>query len=283
MTLLSRKEALDRLKAYSIKPYKKLDQYFMVSPQYIRRIVDRAEVGEEDVVLEVGAGVGFLTVALADRAGRVLAVEKDRRLVSILREELGLYDNIDIIEGDILASDLRGFNKVASNPPYGISTKLVYWLLERLPARAVMTFQEDFALRLAAKHGSRDYGLASALSSYVYDLRIGERVPKHAFSPPSPFRSVIVTMVRKREVACDEIRSLIPIGKLIFTQKKRTLRKAAGDVMGISKGDPLWKDVKDPDKRVVDLTPEEVMEACRLLCSSKAVRKLAVNYSQLTS
>ena len=121
-------------------------------------MISYASVTEDDVVLEVGAGLGFLTQLLSHECKRVIAVEVDPKLITILREQLHGLQNVDLTEGDILKVSVPSFNKVVSTPPYSISSPLLFLLLERKFECAVLTFQKEFAERLAAYVGSKDYG-----------------------------------------------------------------------------------------------------------------------------
>ncbi len=154
INLLRRAKHLLRL--YNFFPKKRLGQNFIVNSDILRRLVSRASMTKNDIVLEVGAGLGFLTPLLSRDCKKVIAVEVDPKLVRILKEQLRGLENVDLIEGDILKVSLPPFNKVVSAPPYSISSPLLFRLLERKFDLAVLILQKEFAERLAASVGSRD-------------------------------------------------------------------------------------------------------------------------------
>ncbi|PCN49981.1 hypothetical protein B6U99_06830 [Candidatus Geothermarchaeota archaeon ex4572_27] len=117
------------LRRYGVRPSRRLGQTFTVDPDLLRDMAGYAELSREDVVLEVGAGLGCLTRLLAERAGRVIAVEVDRRLVNALRDELSAYSNVEVVEGDFLEMDGFKVDKVVSTVPYSIASPLTFKLL----------------------------------------------------------------------------------------------------------------------------------------------------------
>ncbi|MCK4435401.1 methyltransferase, partial [Candidatus Bathyarchaeota archaeon] len=145
-----RQLASNLIRAYRISPKKRLGQHFMVDEYLLQLLVSHADLKQTDVVLEVGAGFGFLTRMLAEKSDRVLAVEADPNLIGVLRRELAGLDNVQIIVGDFLKAAIPPFNKVVCNPPFSISSPLLFRILERAFDSAVMTFQREFARRLNA-------------------------------------------------------------------------------------------------------------------------------------
>ncbi|HDI01801.1 MAG TPA: methyltransferase domain-containing protein, partial [Candidatus Bathyarchaeota archaeon] len=136
------------LRAYGLKPRKRLGQHFLLDERLMERLADHAQLSNTDVVLDAGAGLGFLTEVLARRSKEVLAVELDRGLVRALRDRLASYSNVRIIEGDVLKIFLPSFNKAVSTPPYNIISKLIFWLLDRPGLDvAVLVIQEELARR----------------------------------------------------------------------------------------------------------------------------------------
>jgi len=146
------------LRLYGFFPKKRLGQHFTVNSDILQRLVSHASITKDDVVLEVGAGLGFLTRLLSSKCKKVIAIEVDPKIVGILRKQLHSLQNVDLIEGDILKVSLPPFNKVVSAPPYSLSSPLLFRLLERKFDWAVLIFQKEFAERLAASVGSKDYG-----------------------------------------------------------------------------------------------------------------------------
>ena len=186
----------ERLRAEGIRLRRRYGQHLVLDTSLLQRMVDYAGVSERDRVLEVGAGVGNLTLLLARRAGEVIAVERDPRLASLLRkvlEEEGC-GNVRVLQGDALRLSLPPFNKVVSNLPYSLSSDLTFRLLELGFEVAVLMYQLEFARRLVAPPGSRDYGRLTVSAFRRVEVELLEEVPPSAFFPPPRVRSAVVRM-----------------------------------------------------------------------------------------
>ncbi len=192
---------LEELKKEGIRLSRRYGQHLVLDQGLLRRMVDYAGVGGRDTVLEVGAGTGNLTLLLARRAKEVIAVERDPRLVSLLRrtlEEEGC-GNVRILRGDVLRLTFPPFDKVVSNLPYSISSDLTFRLLEEEFEVAVLLYQLEFARRLVAGPGSEDYGRLTVSTFYRAEVEILEEVPPSAFFPRPKVRSAVVRL-RPRKV-----------------------------------------------------------------------------------
>ncbi len=199
----------------------------MIDASLLDRMVAYAEVTSRDIVLEVGAGLGYLTRRLAERAGQVVAVELDPKLVQALKAELEGYGNISIIQGDIRRAQIPTFSKVVSNPPYLVSSDLVLWLLSRKLDRAVLTFQDEFAEKLLASPGSRRYGRLTVASRLKWLVEPLEHVSRNAFYPVPRVDSTLVR-IRRREkpIGVPDERLFLDLVTFLFSQHRRTVRKA---------------------------------------------------------
>ncbi|MEM3012494.1 MAG: 16S rRNA (adenine(1518)-N(6)/adenine(1519)-N(6))-dimethyltransferase RsmA [Candidatus Hadarchaeales archaeon] len=189
-------ELRERLAREGIRLSRRYGQHLVVDRGLLQRMVDYAEVSGRDTVLEVGAGPGGLTLLLARRAGEVIAVERDPRLVSLLRralEEEGC-GNVRILRGDVLRLPLPPFNKVVSNLPYSISSDLTFRLLEEDFEVAVLMYQLEFARRLVARPGSEEYGRLTVSTFRRAEVEILEEVPPSSFFPRPKVRSAVVRL-----------------------------------------------------------------------------------------
>ena len=139
------------------KTSRKYGQHFLVDISLQKKIVSYASLKSEDVVLEVGPGIGDLTSLILKEAGKVIAVEKDQRLVKLLRERFRKCGNIEIIEGDVLKQTLSSFNKIISNLPYYISSKFMLIIIKNSFKLGVFTLQKEFVQRLIALNGTPEY------------------------------------------------------------------------------------------------------------------------------
>jgi 16S rRNA (adenine1518-N6/adenine1519-N6)-dimethyltransferase len=201
--------------------------------------VAAAELAPSDTVVEVGAGTGILTVALAAQAGRVLAVEVDRHLIPRLRERLAEHQltNVEIVEQDILAFDFEeaaakkfGPLKVVGNLPYSISSPVVFRLLalRRLIPLAVLMFQREVADRIAAPPGGKDYGILSVLVQQVAQVaRVMDLEPKH-FQPPPKVKSAVLKLTFPAE-PLQPVRDEAVFARVVkaaFGQRRKTLHNS---------------------------------------------------------
>lgn len=221
------------LKHYGIRPDKRLGQNFLVDPLHLENVVEAAGVGEDDWVLEIGAGVGNLTRLLADRAQHVAAVELDERLLPAFEEMLSPYKNVSIHMGDILALDpARLVNQngylVAANIPYYITSAVIRHLLEAdpKPRRLALTVQREVAERICARAGEMSL---LALSVQVYGQPTIEGViPAGAFYPPPRVDSAIVRVDLHPEprIPPPYLDLFFRLARAGFSQKRKTLRNA---------------------------------------------------------
>jgi len=194
---------------YGLRPKKSLGQNFLCDDNIVRKIISLAGLTPEATVLEIGPGLGALTVPLAKEAGQVVAVEKDPQLVRVLEERLSSVGirNVKMVEGDILKVDMTDLVgscdrpvTVMGNLPYNISTPLLGRLIEarKLISRAVLMFQSEVAARIAAPPGSRVYGAMSVMVQYHAGVRPLLKVPPSAFRPRPRVSSVVVEIDLRR-------------------------------------------------------------------------------------
>jgi 16S rRNA (adenine1518-N6/adenine1519-N6)-dimethyltransferase len=155
-------------------------------------MVKYSDVNKNDTVLEIGSGFGFLTRALSDMAGKVIAVELDTLLVAALKSELSDRDNIVIIEGNTLTTDLPEFDKIVSNPPYSISTPLFLKILDWCFDNAVLTLQKAFVKKLISQKGRKNYGKLAVRTYFKTNISVLEYVPKDSFFPRPKIDSLVI-------------------------------------------------------------------------------------------
>lgn len=215
------------LRRYRLYPKKRLGQHFVTDKTLLERMISYASVTPEDVVLEVGAGTGFLTRLLAESCRKVVAVEIDGKLIEVLRDELHGIKNIELVHGDVLNSTLPWFNKVVSTPPYSISSPLLFWLLDRPFDCAVLTFQEEFAKRLSAPVGGKDYSRLTVATYYRADAELLEFVPRGVFYPPPDVDSVVVKLKPKSlPFSVKDEKMFFELVRNLFTQRNKKVRNA---------------------------------------------------------
>jgi len=258
INLLRRAKHLLRL--YGFFPKKRLGQHFTVNSDMLQRLVSHASITKDDIVLEVGAGLGFLTQLLSSKCKKVISVEVDPKIVSFLRKQLHSLQNVDLIEGDILKVSLPPFNKVVSTPPYSISSPLLFRLLERKFDCAVLILQKEFAERLAASVGSKDYGRLTVTIYYRADVELLDYVPRTMFYPPPDVDSMMVRLKpRGSPFQVDDEEMFFELVRTLFTQRNKKVRNAL-----------------IPFLRKREITGKEAVElADSTIYSAKRVRELA--------
>jgi 16S rRNA (adenine1518-N6/adenine1519-N6)-dimethyltransferase len=258
-----KKETLSLLRGHRIFPKKRLGQNFVIDQTVFETMINHAEVSKHDVVLEVGTGLGFLTRLLSSRCKKIVTVEIDAKLIAILREHLKSLRNVELIEGDVLTADVPDFDKVVSTPPYSISSPLLFWLLDRPFKLAVLAFQEEFARRLAAQIGSRDYSRLTVAVYYRADVELLDLVPKDSFYPQPDVDSLVVRLKPKPPpFRVKDERLFFELVQTVFTQRNKKFRNAIMPFLtkrGMSKeqAQRLADGLTFYDKRARELAPED--------------------------
>jgi 16S rRNA (adenine1518-N6/adenine1519-N6)-dimethyltransferase len=191
---MSLEESKFLLQANRIVPNKLLGQNFMVDSSLYPKLSSTATLNVKDVVLDAGAGFGFLTRFLASKCKQVIAVEKDPNVADVLREQIKDVRNVTFIEGDVLKVDLPSFNKAVSIPPYYLSSQLLTWLLDRRLDSAVLIVQKEFAERLVASVKTEDYGWLAVVAQQAAEVDVLDEVPKWMFHPQPEIDSVIIRL-----------------------------------------------------------------------------------------
>ena len=229
------------MKKYHIKANKNLGQNFLIDEQVIEKIVNASEIKKEDCVIEIGPGLGTLTKELLERAGKVISVELDKKMITILKDRFALYNNFEIINNDILQVDLKNIIssekgkglknvKVVANLPYYITTPIIMKLLEEkldLESITVMV-QKEVADRLIAIPSDKETG---AITYSVYYYAKGEEileVPKTSFIPEPEVTSKVIKLNIRKEppVKVNSPEVMFRIIKCAFMQRRKTLLNA---------------------------------------------------------
>jgi len=256
------------LQEYGLRPEKKLGQNFLRDPAILNKIVDIAEVSENDTVLEIGPGLGSLTRHLAASAKKVVAVEIDRNILPALRASLSGYANVKIIEGDMLKVapakiiDAPEYLVVA-NIPYYITSALLRHLLENQPrpSRMILTIQKEVAKRICTPEGKKMSLLA--LSIQVYGKpEIAANIPAGAFYPPPKVDSAIIriNLYPQPRIPAPLLDDFFRLAKAGFSQKRKTLRNALAGGLRIATTESenlLQAAGIDPRRRAETLTLDE--------------------------
>ncbi len=275
---------------------KRFGQNFLIDEGVILRALEAAGVNKNDVIFEIGPGIGTLTQYLCEAAYRVAAIEIDRKLIPILEETLKEYDNVRIINQDVLKTDLlelaaeyeagredrpsaKHALKIVANLPYYITTPILMGLFrQKVPAQSVTVMvQKEVADRMTAQPGGKDYGSLSIAVQYYSRPRIVEIVPPESFVPRPKVTSAVVTMDLYEEPPVKPVDDnlFIAITRAAFEQRRKTLVNALGSNSSVPYGkdsirEALEKMGLSPSVRGEALSPEEFIRLSDLLKSSES-------------
>ena len=259
------------LRRHGLRPKKDWGQNFLGDEELLSSLAALARLKAGDTVVELGAGLGHFTRALASTGAHVVAVERDRELVPILRAEL---PGVEVAEADAKSFDLRQVAMradqrvvVCGNLPYHLSSPILFHLLDQRAAvrRAVLLLQREVAERIAAQPGGRDYGLLSVLIQHVADVQLAISVPRHAFTPPPEVESaaLVLEFLEKPRAAVRDERRFRVLVKAAFSQRRKTLWNAVRAVPGAREA--MARAGIDPQRRGETLSVEEFASIERAL------------------
>lgn len=209
---------------------KRFGQNFLIDAHVLDKIIAAARIGPEDTVLEIGPGIGTMTQALAEHAKKVVAVEIDDNLIPILKENLGEYDNIEIINNDVMKVDIEALraNKVVANLPYYITTPIIMGLLEsKIPLDSITVMvQKEVAERMKAGAGTKDYGALSLAVQYYAEPYLVANVPQNCFMPRPNVGSAVIRLTLHRQPPVDvrDEKLMFRIIRAAFNQRRKTLQ-----------------------------------------------------------
>jgi 16S rRNA (adenine1518-N6/adenine1519-N6)-dimethyltransferase len=270
MKLTSPKDVRTLLAELDFKPSKILGQNFLIDGNILGIMVDAARLSPSDTVLEIGPGLGTLTEQLCERAGRVIAIEKDKRLFQWLEKHLARFSNLRIIQADALDVDLNelvagGVTKVVSNLPYSVGSRILVELFSAStpPGYIQVTVQKEVADRIKGKPSTADYGLLSIWAQALYNVAPGHVISGKCFFPEPQIQSAIVEMNRRSEPMITRAAwpTLMRITKQAFSQRRKklgtSLRQAPFAAVGI-----------DPNDRPENIPPSGWCElAAAVICN----------------
>lgn len=241
------KNTIEILQKYNFNFQKKFGQNFLINTGVLEDIIDAAEVTDEDMVLEIGPGIGTMTQYLCENARQVIAVEIDTNLIPILKDTLSAYDNVRIINDDILKVDInelaREYNngrpiKVVANLPYYITTPIIMRLFEsHVPIESITVMvQKEVADRMQAGPGTKDYGALSLAVQYYSKPQIVVNVPPSCFMPQPKVGSTVISLRRHQQpvVQVEDEKLMFKVIRASFNQRRKTLANGLNNYGGIN-------------------------------------------------
>ncbi len=274
------------LQKYQFHFQKKFGQNFLIDERVIGRIIDAAEIGNDDCVIEIGPGIGTMTQYLAERAREVIAVEIDRMLIPILADTLSAYNNVTVLNEDILKVDIAALVqeknggkpvKIVANLPYYITTPIITGLLESnvLVDSITVMVQKEVAERMQAGPGTKDYGALSLAVQYYARPEIVAHVPPNCFMPRPTVGSAVVKLTRYPEppVEVTDVHKMFALIRAVFNQRRKTMVNSIANASGL--GIPkeqilnaLEQMGEDPAVRGETFTLSQFAQFSNLVCFS---------------
>ena len=224
-------ETLKILKKYDIRLNKRKGQNYLINKAILSKIIFNAEISKEDTILDIGAGIGTLTIPLAEKAGHVFAVEQDSRVAEVLAErlvDLGI-SNVDILVGDATKMEFPEFNKVVSNLPYQISSPITFKLLKNNFDFAILMYQREFADRMVANAGEKNYSRLSVMMHFCSDVKFLFEVSKDSFFPKPKISSAVIKLTPKNTAESGVDEFFLKTVRALFQHKKKNVRNALLD------------------------------------------------------
>ena len=271
-------KTIEVLQKYNFSFQKKFGQNFLIDPHVLDKIIAAAEITKDDFVLEIGPGIGTLTQYLAEAAREVVAVEIDSTLIPILEDTLSAYDNVSVINEDVLKVDLRKLAeernggkpiKVVANLPYYITTPIIMSLFEsHVPLKSLTVMvQKEVALRMQAGPGTKDYGALSLAVQYYASPYLAANVPPNCFMPRPNVGSAVIRLTRFGEtpVQVKDEKLLFRLIRASFNQRRKTLQNGL------------------VNSQELDFTKEQVAAAIATLGVSSSVRGEALTLEQFAA
>lgn len=263
---------------YGFRVSKSLGQNFLMDQHIVDQIIKGSNIDEASLVIEIGPGLGVLTAAAAKKAGKVVAIEIDKKLLPILKETLGEYPNVEVIQGDILKTDLlpileqnqkvggrnRESIRVMGNLPYYITTPIIMKLLEeRLPLSSItIMMQKEVGERIAAQPGTKAYGALSLAVQYYATVTQVSKVSREVFFPKPNVDSIVLRLDLRKEapVSLENEQLFFDVIKAGFSQRRKTLRNTLSGLAGLSREEmeaAMEAAGIDPGRRGETLSMEE--------------------------
>lgn len=274
-TLGNPQNTIEVLQKYNFSFQKKFGQNFLIDTHVLDKIIQSANITKDDMVLEIGPGIGTMTQYLAQAAGKVIAVEIDKNLIPILEDTLSGYDNVRVINEDVLKLDLKKLAdeenngkpvKVVANLPYYITTPIIMGLFENhIPATSITVMvQKEVAERMQAGPGGKDYGALSLAVQYYAEPYIVANVPPNCFMPRPNVGSAVIRLTRHTEpkIVVKDEKFMFKLIRASFNQRRKTLQNGINNSAELS------------------ISKDAVVEALRKMGLSESIRGEALTLAQ---
>jgi len=260
------------LDKYNIRLDKNKSQNYLVDENKLKKILHQANIQSNETILEIGAGIGTLTIPMAKNASKVIAIEKDPVIADVLKQRLiqEKITNVEVINDDALKIDFPVFDKVVSNLPYQISSPITFKLLEYDFKKAVLMYQYEFAKRMDARVNSKEYSRLSVSLYFRADIKIVDTLTPESFIPKPKVNSAVIELIPKKEVVLNTL--FDDVTRALFQHRNKKAKKAiiqSAHEINYDKKQlkELLNNQEHPllDKKVFKLSPEEILEISEFL------------------
>lgn len=276
------KETKRILQENDIKLNKNLGQNYLIDDFKRKKIINYGNLTKEDTVLEIGPGIGTLTIELAKKAGKVIAIEQDTTIFNILKRRLEKenINNVELINGDAVKVDFPKFNKIVSNLPYQISSPISFKFLNYDFDLAILMYQKEFADRMNGKVGTKQYSRLSAMLYFKADVKFLTKVSPESFIPSPKVDSAVVELKPKEnKINEDDYKVYSKVVKALFQHRNKKARNALIDsrhIIGFKDKKELKSILNNTEdenpkikelllERTINLSPESIMKLSILL------------------
>jgi 16S rRNA (adenine1518-N6/adenine1519-N6)-dimethyltransferase len=270
-TLLTRTQQW--LKTHEIRVSKRLGQHFLINERVLGRIIETADLSQDDRILEIGTGNGTLTQALADHVQQVYTIEKDMKLVEILSQELESNKRIQVIQGDAVKIEWPQSDKLIANLPYSISSPVLFKFFESNIPMAVLMLQKEFGERLTATPGSKQYGRLTVMAAYHATVELLELVAPESFFPPPAVSSALVRIHRCSQPSLI-VKNVVLFGQVttvLFNQRRKKIRTPLKSFLGQHDFQQIQNKIPWLDQRVEELGPDQIAEIANIIYEERSV------------
>jgi len=248
------------LQKHQIHVSKRLGQHFLIDEAILERILQYANLKDDEQVLEIGSGTGVLTRALAEHTQHVFSIEQDSNLYRILSEEFSSNPRVTLFHGDAVKIRWPQCDRLVANLPYSISSPVLFRFYSSEIPSAVLMLQKEFAERLSAQPGSKQYGRLTVMTAYQASVELLEEVSPNSFYPPPKVSSAIVRLQREMQppflVKDPELFSRVTTA--LFNQRRKKIRTPLQSLIGKHEFIELQAKLRWLDRRAEELSPEQI-------------------------
>ncbi|MCK4844092.1 MAG: ribosomal RNA small subunit methyltransferase A [Candidatus Heimdallarchaeota archaeon] len=261
-----KKHVFNSLKKANIRPSRHKGQNFLINADVVNFQIDQANINQSDTVMEIGGGNGTLTLCLAKLAKKVYVIESDKRLINYLEELMSSFSNVEILFGDAVKIPFPNFNKCVSNLPYQISSPITFKLLENQFDNAILMYQREFAQRLIAKPGTKNYSRISVMLRLLASCKYLRTVKRGSLYPQPKIDSALVRIEPTKEKKVEDIKDFEIFNTVLFTLKKKLVLSVLNGFLKRKAKETtlhpptILDSLPHAERRIFTLTLEEIIE-----------------------